>query len=33
MNKEWFEMTDLKRHTFNNKVWIPQFEESLRENH
>lgn len=25
MNKEWFEMIDLKKHTFNNKVWIPLY--------
>jgi len=22
-NPEWFEMKDLKKHTYNNKVWIP----------
>lgn len=25
MNKEWFEMNDLKKHSFNNKVWIPLY--------
>lgn len=25
MNLEWFEMRDLKKHTFNNKVWIPLY--------
>lgn len=25
MNLDWFEMKDLKRHTFNNKVWIPLY--------
>jgi hypothetical protein len=25
INKDWFEMTDLKKHTFNNKVWIPLY--------
>lgn len=25
MNKQWFEMEDLKKHIFNNKVWIPLY--------
>jgi hypothetical protein len=25
MNAEWFDMNDLKRHTFDNKVWIPLY--------
>src|SRR4028118_1897633 len=25
MNKDWFEMIDLKKHAFNNKVWIPLY--------
>ena len=25
MNKKWFEMDDLKKHIFNNKVWIPLY--------
>jgi hypothetical protein len=24
-NPEWFEMKDLKKHTYNNKVWIPLY--------
>ncbi len=27
LSKDWFEMNDLKKHTFNNKVWIPLYSE------
>jgi hypothetical protein len=27
MAKKWFEMEDLKKHIFNNKVWIPLYDQ------